>query len=142
MEEKISKQFAHAYHGSMVYSGTEEIQEQKIRVEMLTDILVKVSFETEIGTVVFRAIVSDHDEGNLLFIQNRVTGEYIIQGVSGFVYKKPNVHGGFVKNLNSFYFHLRMDFFNGTTREYYFVGQETVEESVYAKVNNSTKAVA
>lgn len=142
MKEKTLKHFAHTYRGSMVYSGTEEILEQNIRVEMLTDILVKVSFETEIGTVVFRALASDHDEGNLLYIQNRVTGEYILQGVSGFVYKKPNVHGGFVNNLNSFYFHLRMDFFNGTTHEYYFVGQEAVEESVYAEVNNSAKAVA
>jgi len=142
MEAKKSKLFAHTYHGSMVYSGTEEIIEQKIRVEMLTDILVKVSFETEIGTVVFRAIASNHQEGNLLFIQNRVTGEYILQGVSGFVYKKPNVHGGFVDKLDSFYFHLRMDFFSGTTREYYFVGQESVKESVYALTNKLDKASA
>ncbi|MEP4535411.1 MAG: hypothetical protein ABJ004_20105 [Cyclobacteriaceae bacterium] len=142
MKERRLKHFAHTYNGSMVYSGTEEILEQKIRVEMLTDILVKVSFETEIGTVVFRALASAHDEGNLLYIQNRVTGEYILQGVSGFVYKKTNVHGGFVNNLNSFYFHLRMDFFSGTTREYYFVGEEAVKERVYDKVNDSTKAVA
>ena len=70
-------------------------------------------------------MVSEQNEGTLLLVQEKVADSYILSGVSGFLYKKPNVHGGFVNRLNSFYFHVMLEYFNGEQAELYFFGKET-----------------
>ncbi|MFT6867395.1 MAG: hypothetical protein ACJA08_002237 [Cyclobacteriaceae bacterium] len=124
MESNYVKHFSEGYIGSLIRSGSDTIASSAIKVISLNNILVKISFDSDFGKIVFRAVVSEQNEGILLFIQNRVTKDYILTGQNGFLYKKANVHGGIIHKLNSFYFHIKLDYFNGGTQEIYFLGKK------------------
>ncbi len=124
MESNYAKYFSESYKGSLIHSGSDQTFDTEIKIERLNNILVKISFESDLGKLVFRAVVSEQKEGVLLFIQNRVTKDFILSGKSGFLYKKPNVHGGIIHKLDAFYFHLRLDNFNAPSKEIYFFGKK------------------
>ena len=95
-----------------------------VQVKKLNNLLVKVFFKVNDQEINFRAMVSEQKEGTLLLVQEKVAENYILSGVSGFLYKKPNIHGGYLDQLKSFYFHVVLDFFNGEQLELYFLGKE------------------
>lgn len=124
MEGKLSSRLAPKYYGNLVYSSSRKVIHSEIEVASLTDLLVKVRFELEGQEYVFRSVLSHQEDGILMVIQNRVTKSYMLSGISGFLHHKPSIHGGFVPRLNSFYFHVKIAFFEGTHNEVFFLGRE------------------
>lgn len=123
MESDISSKLSETYFGNLVYNGSHSIVNTEVKVVRLNNILVKVHFKLDGVQYTFRAVLSDQDEGLLMIIQNRVEQNHMLEGVSGFLKDKPNIHGGLISRLNSFYFHLRVQSFNGTQQEIYFLGK-------------------
>lgn len=125
MKEDLAHQLKGTYEGDFVSSLSDDVTSLTVSVTRLSDLLVKVSFVYHGIPVIFRAMLSEHKEGTLMLIQERITENYILNGVNGFLYRKKNVHGGFVSNLESFYFHLRFDLFESKQQEFYFIGKNT-----------------
>jgi hypothetical protein len=142
MEKSYSNQISENYSGSLVQTGKSKIYTKSIEIERLNDILVKIAVDMDFGKVVFRAMLSEQEEGILMHIQNRVTKDYILKGQSGFLYKKSNVHGGYLKNLDSFYFHVNLSFFNNVNKEIYFLGKTPSEGSFDLERNENTSELA
>ena len=128
MEANITSQLVRSYTGNLVLSNSKRIEQSKIYVEPLNKLLVKVSFEVEGEEFMFRAMLSEQEEGLLMIIQDRVTQDYIISGVSGFLHKKPNIHGGFLKHKNSFYFHINLEDYKNSNKEIFFMGKPVGEK--------------
>lgn len=131
MSRNISKRLSQVFIGSLVHSDNLNVRETTVSVTALNDLLVKISFDLDGEEVVFRAMLSEQKEGVLMLIQDRVTDDYILSGQSGFLYRKPNIHGGFLNMLNSFYFHLKIEYYRGVKREIYFLGKDASERAAY-----------
>jgi hypothetical protein len=127
MEQNLASKLSGKYLGNMVYSASRKVVRTYVEVVRLNHIIVKVLFSLEGREFVFRAMLSEQEEGLLMIIQDRVTKDHILSGVSGFLYQKPNVHGGYIHKLNSFYFHIRVKGFEGDFTEVYFMGKEELE---------------
>lgn len=132
MDSNLTSYLSPVYKGNIVYSGSKQVLNTDIEVCQLNNLLVKISFKLNSTNILFRAMLHRHEEGLLMLIQDRVTTNYILSGRSGFLHKKPNVHGGLITRLNSFYFHISLDLFNGTNQEVYFLGKK--EEEYVRKV--------
>ncbi len=129
MEKDLASVLSKTYQGDMVSSSDDQPAITDVQVKRLNNLLVKVIFKLEGREINFRAMVSEQNEGTLLLVQEKVAENFILSGVSGFLYKKPNVHGGYVNRLNSFYFHIMLDYFNGEQMELYFFGKEGKSKS-------------
>lgn len=127
MESNITLKLSESYIGNLVYNGSRSIINTKVKVQKLNNILVKVQFELDETTYTFRAVLSEQNEGCLMIIQNRVEMNHMLKGVSGFIQDKPNIHGGLITRLNSFYFHIQVQNFNGHQEEVYFIGKNPEE---------------
>lgn len=125
MKLHLAAQLASTYQGHMVKSGSQQVMPLEIVVEHLTHLLIKVSFKIKGETFLFRAMLSEQKEGILMLIQNRVTSNYILSGQSGFLHKKPNVHGGWLPKIESFYFHVALNYFAEYSTEVYFIGKRS-----------------
>lgn len=124
MELNVASKVSGEYSGNLIYSKSSLVSRVEVAVQRLNDILVKVSFILKGQEYFFRAMISEQNEGHLMIIQDRVTDEYILSGVSGFLNNKPNIHGGLLSTLDSFYFHIAVKDFAGETSEFYFMGKE------------------
>lgn len=130
MERNIATYLSSHYHGNMVYNTSHAEISAVVEVFRLNNILIKVKFEMEGSEYAFRAMLSEQDEGVLMMVEDRVTKGYIISGLSGFLYKKPNIHGGLISKLNSFYFHVQVQCYDGSTTEIYFLGKEEQDYAI------------
>ncbi len=133
MEINTTSNIASCYVGNIVYNGSKNIINTKIEVSPLNNVLVKVSFMLNDTQYTFRAMLSEQEEGILMLIQDRTTKEYMLSGVSGFLSDKPNVHGGLIRKLNSFYFHISLSHYDSRNEEIYFLGKEAKD---YGQVND------
>ncbi len=124
MEKDLASALSKRYSGEIVTSKDKHSKAKLVEVKRLNNLLVKVLFELDGEETSFRAMLSEQREGTLMLVQEKVSDQYILSGVSGFLYMKPNVHGGYVNRLNGFYFHIMVDYFNGTHQEVYFYGKE------------------
>ncbi len=140
---RINEQFglAKCYLGNVVMSDSDVVLAESVGIERLNDLVVKVSFHLSSEKFVFRAVVKEQDEGALMLIQKRVTKEYILNGQTGFLYNNKSVHGGYLTDLDSFYFHLKIQFFDGKYREVYFLGKDEQKERL-SFVNHDFKLQA
>ncbi|WP_258103349.1 hypothetical protein [Marinoscillum sp. MHG1-6] len=124
MVNHLSQFLCGKFEGKLIQSGSEEVLSTDILVESLNDLLVKVSFNLDGEKVVFRAMLTAKAENILMTVQQRVTRGYILDGKSGFLYGESNTHGGFLKEMDSFFFHVKMAFFDGENKEVYFLGKD------------------
>lgn len=124
MDVDLGQKIEGMYAGDLVSSDEKKTKECTVQVKRLSKKLIKLDFLMKGDMYSFRGMLSEHEEGTLMIAQEKISDDYILSGVSGFLYKKPNVHGGFVKQLNSFYFHVILDHFNGDHQEVYFLGQK------------------
>lgn len=115
---------AQAYLGNVVISGSDTILAERVQIELLNDLVIKISFDLGKDQFIFRAVLQKKDEGILFLIQKRVTKKYILNGRSGFLHSNKGVHGGYLLNLDAFYFHITIQFFDGTQKEVYFLGKD------------------
>lgn len=118
---------AKSYSGNVVMSDSDVVMAECVQIELLNDLVVKVSFNLDDDHFVFRAVVRNQNEGTLILIQKRVTKNYILIGQSGFLHGNKGVHGGYVYDLEAFYFHLSLQFFDGSHKEVYFLGTDKEE---------------
>lgn len=129
------------YSGNVVMSDSDSVLAEQVKIELLNDLVVKVSFALDDKHFIFRAVVKNQDEGALILIQKRVTKDYILSGQSGFLHSNQSVHGGYLLNLDAFYFHLTIQFFDGTEKEVYFLGKnEQGVQSTFIKRNFKLQA--
>ncbi|MEQ9202700.1 MAG: hypothetical protein RLO09_08930 [Cyclobacteriaceae bacterium] len=126
MAEKIKGR----YRGVLVSSRNEDLEELQVEINQLSNSLIKIIFQYQGIGVIFRALLNEQKEGLLMVVQERTTEGYILNGMDGFVYKKNNVHGGLLYNLNSFYFHLRLNTYDGAEQELYFLGKSFKTDNV------------
>ncbi len=124
----LAQKIEGTYNGDVVSSDSKQVIETAIEVKKLSEVLVKVDFSLAETDYSFRGMLTEQKEGTLMIVQEKVGDEFILSGVSGFIYKKPNVHGGFVNQLNSFFFHIILDTFSGGHKEVYFLGQKPTEK--------------
>ena len=127
MDIDLGQRIEGVYGGDIVSSDDKKTHHCSVYVKRLSPLLIKVDFRIKDNLYSFRGMLSDHEEGILMIAQEKISDEYILSGVSGFLYRRPNVHGGYVKQLNSFYFHVILDRFNGDHQEVYFLGQKSGE---------------
>ena len=123
MEINIASNLSELYVGNIVYNGAQRIINTEVTVVSLNNIQIKVHFYLGEIPYSFRAVLSEQEEGLLMLIQDRTTKGYMLSGVSGFLQNKPNVHGGFISKLNSFYFHIKLSHYDGQDEEIYFLGK-------------------
>ncbi|MEM9326480.1 MAG: hypothetical protein AAGA85_12525 [Bacteroidota bacterium] len=129
MEKDLASALSKRYSGEMVTSNQKDAQSTVVEVKRLNNLLVKVFFELDGQEMSFRAMLSEQREGILMLVQEKISDQNILSGVSGFLYLKPNVHGGYVHRLHGFYFHVMLDYFNGVSQEVYFYGKEEEDDS-------------
>jgi hypothetical protein len=122
-QQELSSLITGVYNGQMVISDIQQPIQVTALVEPLSDSLVRLTFDMEDRTVHFRAILSEESGDVHMIIQEKVTDDYILNGVRGFLCQKPNIHGGYIKRLRGFYFHLLFNHFSGKYRECYFFGK-------------------
>lgn len=123
MEKSQTSELAAVYEGNLIESGVNLIESLEVKIEGLNETLIKVSFYSDLGKIVFRALVSSQAQGAMIFIQKKICKDYILSGNSGFLMENSNIHGGFINKLNSFYFHIKLSCFNGQNRFCYFLGE-------------------
>lgn len=137
----LALQLSGKYSGSLVISNQRGNQESDVEIERVNNLLVNIRFAVDGKLYSFKAMLSEQKEGILMMVQQKVADFYVLRGVSGFLFDKPNVHGGLVDLLSSLYFNIRIDFFDGRSREVYFLGkphlQNTTTEgsATSAKIN-------
>lgn len=141
MESNIATHLSKQYYGNLAYTSSLKVGYAEVDVIPLNNILVKVKFAIGNQDYAFRAMLSEQEEGVLLIVEERVTQEYILSGLSGFLYKKPNVHGGLISKLNSFYFHVQVQHYDGDLIEVYFLGKEEGAFSQMLARRNATQQV-
>lgn len=124
MKMNLASKVASKYMGTIVQSDSQRMEHLEIEVNPLNDLLIKVKFKLNGSDIMFRAVLSEQEEDLHILIQDRITSGYILSGLSGFLYDKAQVHGGFLSKLNSFYFHIFLEYFNGTGHEIYFLGEK------------------
>lgn len=127
MEHNLASRLSGKYRGNLVYSTSRKVARSHAQVVRLNNLIVKVTFDLEDREYVFRAMLSEQEEGLLMIIQDRVAHDHILSGVSGFIHQKPNIHGGLISKLQSFYFHVRIKEFVGDQIEVYFMGKVEME---------------
>ena len=130
MTDQMSEMLAGVYRGDLVASDRNDPIETTITVEALSDVLVRVIFEYQGKEISMRAILSEGDGDIHMIIQEKVTERYILNGVRGFLCQKPNVHGGYINELDGFYFHILFNHFSGPYQEYYFFGRPVPSQAL------------
>lgn len=123
MEVNLASRLSGNYKGNLIYTSSRKVGHAEVLVERLNHIVVKVHFYLNGVHYSFRGVLSEQEEGLLMIVEDKVTYDYVLKGVNGFVYQKPNVHGGFIDNLDSFYFHIAIRYFSGPEHEVYFMGK-------------------
>lgn len=123
MSKDHTARLARKYIGSMVVSTSDRVMPTEITIEPLTTCLAKVNFKYGSQEYFFRAMLSLHEQGLVMVIKDRVTESYMLSGIGGFVHDRPNVHGGLIESLNSFYFHVGLTLSGGMPAEIYFIGK-------------------
>lgn len=122
---EIAEKLSGVYNGEIVFSDKVESLSVLVYVEVLSDVVVSVTFSTGDRKHSFSAILSEEQRDVHMIIQKKITEEYILNGVTGFLCKKPNIHGGYISDLQGFYFHILLNHFNGSYLEIYFFGKES-----------------
>jgi hypothetical protein len=122
-QSELSNRIAGNYQGNLVVSDIKHPIQTTVKVEPLSDLIVRISFEIQDELMELRAILSEEGEDIHMIIQEKVTDDYISNGVRGFLCNKPNIHGGYLERLQGFYFHILFNHFSGKYREYYFFGK-------------------
>jgi hypothetical protein len=130
LPRELSYKLSGKYHGSVVVTDIHNPIDIIVNVDILSEALVKVSFEIQNQLIEFRAILSESADDIHMIIQEKVTNDYILNGVRGFLCKKPNVHGGMIGELQGFYFHILSNHFDGKYREFYFFGKKSFQQPV------------
>lgn len=123
MEKDLALPLCKKYIGDLAVSEEPNSHPSSITIKKLNKLLVKVIFNHDSEEYSFRAMLSDQKEGVLMNLQEKVVDDFIMTGLSGFLPLKPNVHGGFIHRLSGLYFHVKLDYFKGETREFYFFGK-------------------
>lgn len=123
MEEDLALLISKKYIGDLVTSDDQDQANFVVDVKRITSLIVLIQFKYEGQVISFRAMLSRQKEGILFRIQEKISEDHLLKGVSGFLYGKPTIHGGFLKQLNGFYFHLGQSFFNQEEKDMYFLGK-------------------
>lgn len=121
------------YRGEVVSSNKKDPKPIQIELISLTQNLLKIQFEWEGEEFAFRCFHSQDDEDLLFQVQQTVKANYIIDGVGGFLYNNPKIHGGFIKKLNGLFFHIILNKFDSLSEEIYFFGKRNLHYKKEAK---------
>lgn len=124
MEEDLAIAISKTYIGDMVTSDDQDQAEFEVEIKRINNLTISIRFKIEHVETSFRALLSKQKEGILFRIQEKVSQDHMLTGVSGFLYAKPSIHGGFLSDLNGLYFHVSKTYFDKTRMEYYFLGKE------------------
>lgn len=117
------------YKGEIVSSKLKNETSQQIEVVALTQNLLKIQFMWNDEEVSFRCFHSKENEDLLFKVQQTVKIDYLIEGVGGFLFNNPKIHGGYIKKLNGLYFHVSLNYFDGNSEELYFFGKKAIYKS-------------
>lgn len=123
MEEDLALLISKKYVGDLVTSNDQDQADFVIDVKRINSLIVLIQFKLEGQVVSFRALLSRQKEGILFRVQEKISGDHLLKGVSGFLYGKPNIHGGFLDQLNGFYFHVSKSYFDQNEEDMYFLGK-------------------
>ena len=123
MEEDLALLISKSYIGDLVTSDNNDQNNFVIDVKRINNLIVLIQFKFEGQVISFRAMLSRQKEGILFRIQEKISGDHLLKGVTGFLYGKPNIHGGFINQLNGFYFHIAQSYFDQTEKDMYFLGK-------------------
>ncbi|WP_421871847.1 hypothetical protein [Marinoscillum sp.] len=138
MEINLTSSLSEWYVGNIVYNGSKSIINTEVAISALNNILIKVHFKLGERQYSFRAVLSEQEEGILMLIQDRTIKGYMLQGVSGFLHSKPNVHGGYITRLNALYFHIKLSHYDGVDEEIYFLGKNREEYERMKKIRSQS----
>lgn len=128
--QELSARLVGYYQGDIVVSDFDNPKSAVIQVEALSDILVRISLHLNEQKIELKAILSEESGDVHMIIQEKVTDDYILNGVRGFLCQKPNIHGGYLSKLDGLYFHVLFNHFSGKYREVYFFGKPTHMQAI------------
>jgi hypothetical protein len=114
------------YNGELVSSVREDVQLGKIEVKVLHEHLCKVYLKNDDQELLIRGRVEKTEEGLLIIVNEKVTEDFIVNGLPGFVKTNPKYHGGYLHNLDGFFLNVKFKYFNGDLEEIYFFGRAEV----------------
>ncbi len=123
MEEDLALLISKKYQGDLVTSNNQDQTDFIVDVKRINSLIVLIQFKFDGKEVSFRAMLSRQKEGILFRVQEKILGDHMVKGVSGFLYGKPNIHGGYLDQLNGFYFHISRAFFDFKLEDMYFLGK-------------------
>lgn len=123
MEENLALLISKSYIGDLVTSDNNDKSNFVIDVKRINSLIVLIQFKYKEQTISFRAMLSRQKEGILLRVQERIFDDHLLKGVTGFLYGKPCIHGGFINHLNGFYFHISQSYFDREEKDMYFLGK-------------------
>ncbi|MFT4833503.1 MAG: hypothetical protein ACI83W_002302 [Marinoscillum sp.] len=119
MELDLTTELAGTYRGKFI--STSATVKGAVTVIRKDNLSIQVSYENAALAHAFEVQISDQKEGRLFRIPSQQLRDFVIAGISGFINQKPNVHGGFINDLSSLYFHVHVIDKSGS-REIFFMG--------------------
>ncbi len=114
---------AGTYLGQIVHSDSSGEIPAKVEVIPISENVVRVNFKKGVMSYSFRGSTRKTTEGITIFIQQKVTSEYILKGVEGFSVKNPLIHGGRLDRLGGLFFNIAINYYSGQFGEIYFFGR-------------------
>lgn len=123
MEDDLSTFLVGDYQGRTGNTSLDEAFNVQVSIRRINGLSVEISSQLEDRFVSFTAFISLQKEGVLINIADQMVDQFLIKGIGGSIQDKPNVHGGWVKKLNAFYFHIDVDDLKGLNKSYCFVGK-------------------
>ncbi len=106
MEFDLTSDLAGTYYGKFI--STNATVKGTVLVVRKDDISIQISYVNATVAHIFDVQISDQQEGRLFSVPSQQLKDFFISGISGFINQKPNVHGGFINDLTSLYFHVRV----------------------------------
>ena len=93
------------YKGDLSSSSSPSAIEKEVIVHT-NDGFMMISFEWNGVNIGFRGYYDQTTEGRLMSIQDKVSDEFILKGVDGFVHNSPKYHAGCLDKLEAVFFHV------------------------------------
>ena len=122
-EENLAAKIGSTYKGELVTSKSKSTQQIEVEVKRVNNLHVNIDFTYMGQNLSFKGYLIENDEGILMMVQEKIMNYYVLNGMSGFMYEKPNIHGGYIERLGGFYFHIQLSHFTRDYEEFYFFGQ-------------------
>ncbi|MFY0689451.1 MAG: hypothetical protein JXQ90_19935 [Cyclobacteriaceae bacterium] len=123
-EINLAEEIVSLYRGDLVTSDSNRTAEVEVELFRLNNLTVNVVLRYYGQTISFKASLIEATEGVMFRVQDKIANNYMLSGESGFLYDRPNIHGGFIDRMDGLFFHISLRHFKGQLEELCFFGKK------------------